>query len=150
MYKHVIVDIDGTIADCTHRLKFIKGEVKDWTGFYNACIDDKPIQSMIDMVRALNERHYYIIFLTGRSEVARDLTYKWLSEHVMSGFDKDYLLMRPRGDYREDSVVKLELLKKHVENSKAEVSFILEDRQTVVNAYRAEGFKVLQVAEGNF
>ena len=31
-----IFDIDGTLADNTHRLHFIQGEVKDWEGFHNA------------------------------------------------------------------------------------------------------------------
>ena len=77
MVKYVVVDLDGTVADCTHRLHFINGETKDWKGFYEACKDDKPIMSMIDMVRALNERYYYVIFLTGRSELARNVTQDW-------------------------------------------------------------------------
>lgn len=145
--KYVVVDLDGTVADCTHRLHYIQGEHKDWHAFYNACADDKPIDSIIEMVRALNERMFYIVFLTGRSEVARTLTEEWLIANNMHRYEA--LIMRPKGDYREDSVVKLEMLKKYLTDND-EVAFILDDRSSVVKAFRKEGFKVLQVAEGDF
>lgn len=152
MVKYVVVDLDGTVADCTHRLHFINGETKDWKGFYEACKDDKPIMSMIDMVRALNERYYYVIFLTGRSELARNVTQEWLQANNLWNYDD--LIMRPLEDYRHDSVVKLEMLNNYIRtnlnNDKEAIGFILEDRATVVKSFRDAGFKVLQVAEGDF
>ena len=152
MVKYVVVDLDGTVADCTHRLHFINGETKDWKGFYEACKDDKPIASMIDMVRALNERYYNVIFLTGRSELARNVTQEWLQVNNLWYYDD--LIMRPLKDYRQDSVVKLEMLNNYIRtnlnNDKEAISFILEDRATVVKSFRDAGFKVLQVAEGDF
>ena len=152
MVKYVVVDLDGTVADCTHRLHFINGETKDWKGFYEACKDDKPIMSIIDMVRALNERYYNVIFLTGRSELARNVTQEWLQVNNLWHYDD--LIMRPLKDYRQDSVVKLEMLNNYIRtnlnNDKEAISFILEDRATVVKSFRDAGFKVLQVAEGDF
>ena len=152
MVKYVVVDLDGTVADCTHRLHFINGETKDWKGFYEACKDDKPIVSMIDMVRALNERYYYVIFLTGRSELARNVTQEWLQANNLWNYDD--LIMRPLEDYRHDSVVKLEMLNNYIRTNlnddKEAIGFILEDRATVVKSFRDAGFKVLQVAEGDF
>lgn len=152
MVKYVVVDLDGTVADCTHRLHFINGETKDWKGFYEACKDDKPIASMIDMVRALNERYYNVIFLTGRSELARNVTQEWLQVNNLWYYDD--LIMRPLKDYRQDSVVKLEMLNNYIRTNlnddKEAIGFILEDRATVVKSFRDAGFKVLQVAEGDF
>lgn len=152
MVKYVVVDLDGTVADCTHRLHFINGETKDWKGFYEACKDDKPIASMIDMVRALNERYYNVIFLTGRSELARNVTQEWLQANNLWNYDD--LIMRPLEDYRHDSVVKLEMLNNYIRTNlnddKEAIGFILEDRATVVKSFRDAGFKVLQVAEGDF
>lgn len=148
MIDVVVVDLDGTIADCTHRLHFIQGEVKDWDAFYNACKDDAPIDSMIKMVKALNERFYHIVFLTGRSEMARSATDEWLVNNSL--WDYDTLLMRPLGDYRDDSVVKLELLQNYMKGCDDQIAFILEDRNSVVKSFRDAGFKVLQVAEGDF
>lgn len=152
MVKYVVVDLDGTVADCTHRLHFINGETKDWKGFYEACKDDKPIMSIIDMVRALNERYYNVIFLTGRSELARNVTQEWLQANNLWNYDD--LIMRPLEDYRQDSVVKLEMLNDYIRTNlnddKEAIGFILEDRATVVKSFRDAGFKVLQVAEGDF
>ena len=152
MVKYVVVDLDGTVADCTHRLHFINGETKDWKGFYEACKDDKSIMPMIDMVRALNERYYYVIFLTGRSELARNVTQEWLQANNLWNYDD--LIMRPLEDYRHDSVVKLEMLNNYIRTNlnddKEAIGFILEDRATVVKSFRDAGFKVLQVAEGDF
>lgn len=152
MVKYVVVDLDGTVADCTHRLHFINGETKDWKGFYEACKDDKPIMSMIDMVRALNERYYNVIFLTGRSELDRNVTQEWLQANNLWNYDD--LIMRPLEDHRHDSVVKLEMLNNYIRTNlnddKEAIGFILEDRATVVKSFRDAGFKVLQVAEGDF
>ena len=38
----------------------------------------------------------------------------------------------------------------HLNDDKDAISFILEDRATVVKSFRDAGFKVLQVAEGDF
>ena len=152
MVKYVVVDLDGTVADCTHRLHFINGETKDWKGLFEACKDDKPIMSMIDMVRALNERYYNVIFLTGRNELARNVTQEWLQANNLWNYDD--LIMRPLEDYRQDSVVKLEMLNDYIRTNlnddKEAIGFILEDRATVVKSFRDAGFKVLQVAEGDF
>lgn len=32
--KYIVFDIDGMLADCSHRLKYIKGEKKDYDKFY--------------------------------------------------------------------------------------------------------------------
>ena len=153
MLKYLVVDLDGTIADCTHRLHLINGDGdKDWLGFYNACKDDAPIQPMINMVRALNERHYSFIVVTGRSELAREQTMEWLSANNL--WDYTELLMRPEGDYREDGVVKLELLNNFVAMSlngnKGAIEFILDDKDSVVNAYRGAGYRVLQVSGNDY
>lgn len=32
--KYIVFDIDGVLADCSHRLKYIQGENKDYDKFY--------------------------------------------------------------------------------------------------------------------
>jgi hypothetical protein len=59
------------------------------------------------------------------------------------------LLMRPRGDRRDDPTVKPELLVARgivPENT----AFILEDRNRMVKRWRELGFTCWQVAEGDF
>jgi hypothetical protein len=57
--------------------------------------------------------------------------------------------MRPAGDSRKDSIVKSELFDAQIREA-YDVVCVLEDRNQVVEAWRAMGLTVLQVAEGNF
>jgi hypothetical protein len=57
--------------------------------------------------------------------------------------------MRSIGDFRKDSIVKVELLQQIIyDYGKPYLWF--DDRQQVVDAIRAEGVRVLQVAPGDF
>ena len=148
MSKIIVFDIDGTIADCTHRLHHVKKDNPDWKSFFEECIHDAPIESMCDMSIVLSQ-YYDIVFCTGRSEECREQTEEWLLKYVNS----NALLMRKEGDHRPDHVVKKELLEEYLklENlEKSSVITIYEDRQTVVNMWRDNGYHVCQVARGDF
>jgi phosphoglycolate phosphatase-like HAD superfamily hydrolase len=148
MSKIIVFDIDGTIADCTHRLHHVKKNNPDWKSFFEECVNDTPIESMCDMSMVLSQ-YYDIVFCTGRSEECREQTEEWLLKHVNS----NALLMRKEGDHRPDHVVKKELLEDYLklENlEKSSVITIYEDRQTVVDMWRDNGYHVCQVAKGDF
>ncbi|MFJ5071268.1 hypothetical protein ACIQC7_33105 [Kitasatospora sp. NPDC088556] len=57
--------------------------------------------------------------------------------------------MRPTGDSRRDSIVKVEIFDAHVRDT-YNVTCVLDDRTQVVQAWRAIGLTVLQVADGDF
>ena len=57
--------------------------------------------------------------------------------------------MRPSGDNRNDSIVKSEMVDKHVSNVYNVIAHF-DDRNRVVDALRAKGMKVLQVEPGDF
>ena len=142
-----IFDIDGTLADLSHRLPFIQKKPADWDGFYKAAGDDQPIWPVISLVRALKEAGgHKIIMSSGRSDAIRFLTVEWLRKYRVP-FEAIY--MRRHEDHREDSVVKSELLD-HIlaDNPTLTVGGVFEDRQQVVDMYRSRGIKVFQVAEG--
>jgi len=65
------------------------------------------------------------------------------------GVPYDALYMRAHKDGRRDSVVKVELFDAHVRDA-YDVTCVLDDRDQVVEAWRALGLTVLQVAEGDF
>jgi hypothetical protein len=61
------------------------------------------------------------------------------------------LYMRKAGDHREDCVVKAELLEQILLDwSNQDIGGVFEDRQQVVDMYRAKGLRVFQVAKGDF
>jgi phosphoglycolate phosphatase-like HAD superfamily hydrolase len=141
--KTIICDIDGTIADLTHRLHYIEGDSKDWEAFFKACVDDKPFDDIIDLLVSVSLEGPIILF-SGRSELVREETRQWLAE---CNVPYDELRMRKEGDHRPDYVVKAEMLGNLTPD---DIWFILDDRDQVVNMWRDKGFRVLQVANGNF
>lgn len=139
-----VFDIDGTLADCSHRLHHIQKTPKDWLSFFAACCDDAPIKHIIRLARDLGECHE-IVFVSGRSDECRDATYAWLERHVFTS----PLYMRKAGDHRGDDIVKLELLKQ-IRADGFEPIMAFDDRSRVVKAWRAAGIPCAQVAEGDF
>lgn len=154
-----IFDIDGTVANLDHRLhligatstSFVKPEeapTKDWDGFFAAADKDSPIWEVITVARALAKAGHTILYSTGRREQCRRLTADWfLKYRVPVGL----LFMRKDDDHREDNEVKGELLDQILSMyKKEEIGGAFEDRQQVVDMYRARGIRVFQVAPGKF
>lgn len=135
--KAVIVDIDGTVADCTGvRNPYDPSK-------YHL---DKPKTKVIKLVQELHyDLGYEIIFCSGRHEDYRDATEEWIYEHIKVPFR---LLMRHYKD-RDDSVEKLDLFNTFIRDS-YNVKFVLDDRKRVVEMWRSLGLLVLQVDEGDF
>ncbi len=144
MNDTVIVDIDGTICDSSHRMHHIEKDPKDWAAWYAGCIDDQPIEPILRLVKALSWDSR-IVLVTGRSDTARVQTEAWLEKHWVS---HERLLMRREGDHRPDTVVKAEIYRKHFEPGR--VWLVLEDRARVVGMWRDLGLTCLQVRDGDY
>lgn len=112
---------------------------------HNVDVDD-PDEVVLDIVARLIDSGLIGIAMSGREEVTRDLTETALAAH---GIEHSHLFMRPNKDMRKDSIVKAELFDNHVRNN-YDVRFVLDDRQQVVDMWRAMGIKTLQVAPGDF
>lgn len=149
MKTTIICDIDGTVADCTHRLHHVTGDKKDWDAFYAGVEDDSVIDAVALVVKTLIKNgHYCVIYCTGRPERCRRKTLEWLGRNDLWNEHYCFLLMRSDDDHRPDHVIKNEL----VDNlfNKDEILFVLEDRKRVVDMWRKNGFACMQVADGNF
>ena len=143
-----LVDIDGTVADLSHRRHFIEQKPKDWDGFFKAAADDKPIFEVITVIRALHKAGNTIINVSGRSEDIRDITEAWLTKYRVPHCA---LYMRKSNDQREDNIVKSEILDQIIKDYPGkEIGGVFDDRNQVVDMFRARGLKVFQVAPGDF
>ena len=149
-----IFDIDGTLSDATHRLHFIlnhegkKTHSPHWNDFLAAAKYDPPIDAICTLYRLLRSCGANIILSTGRREDQREMTEEWLARQYLP---HDGLFMRPLGDYRSDTLVKPEVIRKHFgEDIPYQVDCIFEDRARVTAAWRALGYRVCQVAEGDY
>jgi predicted kinase len=109
--------------------------------------EDGPNAAVIAAVRAMHAAGYAVVFCSGRTEASRAATERWLHEHVAVPYEALY--MRPVGDQRRDSVVKAELFDRHIRHA-YDVLAVFDDRQQVVDAWRALGLTVFQVAPGDF
>ena len=154
----IICDLDGTIANIEHRLHYIKGPKKDWPSFNKACVDDtvnkdvrEILWNMYDAGRRRGKEgsDRIVYFFSGRSEVVRKETEEWLHKYVVSPSMCDdgkrpNLYMRKENDFRDDVEVKREMLS-DLCITPHDVLCILDDRQGVVDMWRQEGFRCLQV-----
>lgn len=136
MTQIILVDVDGTLALRGNRSPYDFTRVED----------DAPNLPVIAVVRALHDRGFRIVALSGREESCMMQTAAWILQHL--GFAPD-LYMRARGDHRPDHTVKKELLEGIVKDGD-EVFLALDDRDQCVNLWRSLGIVTFQVAEGNF
>lgn len=150
-----IFDIDGVLADCSHRLHFIQREPKDWNNFFKTerILQDKPIQANVDLLLALTWRvgKDNILFVTGRKEEHREPTANWLYEKVFyaSYFPAHTLFMRKDNDFRPDWTIKKEIYENQIKD-KYEVFGVFEDRTRVVRMWRDLGLPCYQVCDGDY
>ncbi len=144
--RAVIFDIDGTLADCEHRRRHITGETKDWKSFNGDMHLDTPKPDIVEMCRVFFTAGYKIVLCSGREAVFRDVTEAWLNKHYVP---YHALYMRPAEDYRDDQIIKLELLAEIVAAG-FEPFMAIDDRDRVVAAWRSAGITCLQAAPGDF
>lgn len=165
----VIFDLDGTLANIGHRLHHIDPGTRaiddkilrttdplrdmnpclktpDWSAFYAGCVDDEPVLDIIEILFALHSTDHEIWVVSGRSDVVKEETLTWLRRHAVV---PDKLIMRPANDHTPDEELKERWLKDGT-IPKDEVAYVFEDRQRVVDMYRRNGLRVLQVCDGKY
>ncbi len=131
----IIVDVDGTLA--------IMGDRSPYD--VSRCDLDLPNKPVLETVLKW-QSSTNIIILSGRTDDGQEKTEKWLHQY---GVKYEHIYMRRTGDMRKDSTVKKEIYYSFIRD-RYNISFILDDRQQVVDMWRSLGLTVFQVAEGDF
>lgn len=131
----IIVDIDGTLAHMTGRSPYDESKV----------IEDK-VDLYIKYLVKLLDRDHVIIIVSGRHVSCIEDTVSWLCKNDIP---YRHLYMRKAGDDRKDYIIKKEIYEEHIKD-KFNINFVLDDRDQVVQMWREQGLKTLQVAEGDF
>ena len=149
MKKVVIFDVDGTIANCEHRRKYVDGTLgyTDWKKFRSETAYDTPVEHVCDIAKRFIKSGDHVAFLSARNESEREITEKQISQWIGDGHKGVFL--RPNGDYRCDAEFKSELADKFLDMG-GKIDLIFDDRQKVVDMWRDKGFTVVQVADGDF
>lgn len=130
--RAIIVDMDGTLALMGERSPF------QW----HRVGEDVPNTPVIECVQAMRAAGYEILVTSGRDEVCRAGTARWLM--IFLGFVPT-LYMRKTRDNRKDFIVKEEIYRNDIEPY-YDVAFVLDDRQQVVDLWRSIGLACFQVA----
>ncbi len=146
MAECFIFDIDGTLADCAHRIHHITGDKKEWAAFFTLCAADAPIPHVVRLAVTLFDADQQIVYVSGRSDECRAQTLTWLAQF---GLPEAPLYMRKAGDHRNDDIVKSELMDALLADGLKPI-MVFEDRARVVKMWRARGVPCAQVAEGDF
>lgn len=145
MSKVFVFDIDGTLSNLKHRLHHIQKSPKDWKTFKELLPLDKPQEDIIWLTQVFKP-HGYVVICSARDDTNRQETIDWLNQHNVH---YDSIFMRKANDYRDDGIIKKELLNQ-IRNEFGEPYMWFDDRNRVVDSIREENVRVLQVAPGNF
>lgn len=164
----IVFDLDNTLADTAHRQHFVTpfgyscdGSNRpvdcdgqpfkpDWKSFFEACGEDAPIKTVINLFRLISVQYDTVEIWSGRCESVRGKTLNWLVEHIQPS-EKEYfdsiLKMRPIGDYSPDDQLKEYWLDLALKNDR-EIEFVVDDRKKVIEMYRRRGIFVFDVSQG--
>ena len=148
----IIFDIDGTLYDHNHRLKYLFTDPPDWKRFKSDIHLDKKISEVNNLLITLHKDHR-IIFCTGRDRSLEEITISqilklYINSSIYIDESKIFLYMRAVNDMRQDDAVKQDLLK-DMHNDGLDPKVVFEDRKSVVNMWRKNGLICLQVAEND-
>lgn len=134
--KAILCDLDGTLAILQ------RGPFEA-----TACELDLLNEPVAEVVRTYFHAGTKIILLSGREDISRAHTMRWLAAHQVPYHE---LHMRKAKDSRKDAIIKKELFDEYIKD-KYFVQFVLDDRNQVVNLWRLElGLPCFQVNYGDF
>lgn len=138
-----VFDLDGTIADDSHRSPLVQKPNRDFYRYYALAHKDKLVWQLKYLAVALasSSRQNRIEIWTGRPEGYRQATEKWL-KHV--GMPYHRLRMRKDGDNRVVTEVKAEWL----EYRRPDIIF--DDRTFAVEFWRSLGILCCQVQQNDY
>jgi hypothetical protein len=158
-----LVDIDGTLADGSHREHHVNGECvqcsphgalfkdecnacggtgtakKNWDLYFSLMHLDKPVDFVVRWVRELSKTHT-ICVVSARPDTYQFETMDWL--RYTAQLEYDYIFMRRGGDKRNDVEVKAEILN---DLPKDQINIVLDDRPSVVRMWKQNGVRVIAV-----
>jgi hypothetical protein len=162
--KFIIIDIDNCISDDKWRMAHVSHKIEDLDERYYTynicCHNDQPCMENINTLALLVQMGAHPVFITARPEMVRAETVDWLHKHLPFSFDAICdLMMRPVGDKRTSPELKPALLQGWIEcnftdaeNGKINhfnkdwILCIFDDRQDVLDAHAANGYRVQHMA----
>lgn len=129
----VVIDLDGTLLDGTHRHHLVTSEKpKDFKKYRLEGKNDNVNKPLLFILKILTFLGIRIILLTGRDNKARYATVQCLKRNEVP---YHCLCMRNNGDTRSDYEFKKDYYNRHIK-SKYHILFTVEDRPSVVRLWK--------------
>ena len=139
--KIILCDIDGTIADNSHRQFLLKNN-NNWDKFFLEMKNDLPIYPVINKVIDEFRDGKEIIFLTGRPSNYEKETNEWLKKY----FTFEYkLVMRRENDRRNKLIVKKELFLNNF--SVNEIDYVIDNDSELLHQWKELGLRALDAID---
>lgn len=126
-----VFDIDGVLADVSHRLHHVEAKPRDWQAFFAGAALDAPLRPGIELLLELASSHE-LRYLTGRPERLRTVTRSWLAEQGLPGAE---LAMRGNRDFRPARIFKRERLLAWLDAGE-QIAVVVDDDPQVVAMLR--------------
>ena len=137
----IVFDLDGTLADCRHRVHHVRGGKHDWGKFFAECVNDIPIWRTIETLNSMVRAWHKVEIWSARSDSVKAETLAWLRRN---GIDPALLVhMRTAGDMTPDVDLKRSWL--HAIHPDERPDIVYDDRQRVVDMWRDEDITCYQV-----
>lgn len=113
--KIVIVDLDGTLANLSHRRGYVRTNPSNWEAFNKTIIDDKPIDQTIAIYKALQSQGHYMVIFSGRGNDYLDVSKEWLARYDITYDEIHHRNIKSQGidpfeDGISDVLVKIRML----------------------------------------
>jgi len=145
----VVFDVDGTLAefDAETLGHLVHGVEKHWDEFHIAMADAPLIAPVAKLMQRLKDSGEIIVICSGRPQGWADYTIAWLRKHNLP-FDGIYLRDADQDDASDPEVKRHALAQMKADGLRPWI--VIDDRSSVVAAWRAEGIICLQCAPGDF
>ena len=140
MKDTIVIDLDGTLSNCSARRHLVTGKHRDYEAFH-AKLGEDPVNKWCALLMCAMEAtgEYDIVIVSARPESTKEATETWLHKNHVP-FAK-LCLLRPDGDSTPDDALKMAWADSY---GPGRILFVVDDRQKVVDAWRAKGITCLQ------
>ena len=145
----IIFDVDGTLMDIETRRKWLEGPTPNWTKFMDPkeMETDTPNQHVMEVAECMHDAGHEIVIVSARNERHREVTEHQLKQNF--GVFWSHMFLRPDDSFEPDNQFKQRVLDELIK-ADWKPDMVFDDRDQVVEMWRANGIPCFQVAPGNF
>ena len=139
----VCVDIDGVLADATHRQHLLNSRWRDWDSFFEEAGGDGLLAQQAVLLEVFAS-DYVVALVTARPAWISTITMTWLTEHDVRW---DLLVMRDNSDLRRSAAMKTAAVEQLRERGLEPVLALDDDPRNVV-AYANSSIPCVYIHSG--